>query len=187
MRRLIVTKQSLILHLTFHKKWCWVRLNSICSKISDGTHLTPKYQDYGIPFLSVKDMSDGKISFKSCKKISEDEHKVLYTRCNPEYKDLLLTKVGSTGIPVIVNTKEKFSLFVSVALIKEIQSIVIPEFLVIYFNSSYGKKMSKEKTRGVGNKNLVLDEIKSFLIPLPSISKQEIICKKINIIEEIIS
>ena len=39
-------------------------------------------------------------------------------RCNPEKGDLLITKVGTTGIPVIIDTDRQFSLFVSVALVK---------------------------------------------------------------------
>lgn len=68
--------------------WEWSRLGSILTKLTDGTHSTPKYTQVGIPFLSVKDMSCGTIYFSDTKFISELEHKELYKRCNPEYGDI---------------------------------------------------------------------------------------------------
>ncbi|MDR0424712.1 MAG: hypothetical protein LBH39_04565 [Clostridiales Family XIII bacterium] len=98
--------------------WEWVRLGCVINKLTDGTHSTPKYTESGVPFLSVKDMSDGKLNFSNTKYISPEGHSELYRRCDPERGDILLTKVGTTGIPVLVDTDEVFSLFVSVALLK---------------------------------------------------------------------
>lgn len=98
--------------------WKWVTLGSILNKLTDGTHKTPKYSVDGIKFVSVKDMSNGFLSLENTKFISKEEHQELYTRCNPEKGDILLSKVGTTGVPAIVNTTEQFSLFVSVALLK---------------------------------------------------------------------
>lgn len=74
-----------------------VTIENICNDISDGTHFTPTYVTHGIPFLSVKDLSKGHISFYDCKYISSEEHKKLIKRCNPQFGDVLYTKVGTTG------------------------------------------------------------------------------------------
>ena len=58
--------------------WMWVRLGSVLYKLTDGTHSTPKYTTDGVPFLSVKDISSGKLDFSNCKYISEQEHQELY-------------------------------------------------------------------------------------------------------------
>ena len=100
------------------ENWMWVTLGSILNKLTDGTHKTPKYTSTGVKFVSVKDMSNGFLSLENTKYISEEEHKELYARCNPEKGDLILSKVGTTGVPAIVDTTEPFSLFVSVALLK---------------------------------------------------------------------
>lgn len=39
--------------------WKRVRLGSILTKLTDGTHSTSKYTQAGIPFLSVKDIGCG--------------------------------------------------------------------------------------------------------------------------------
>jgi len=162
------------------KGWEWCRLGGICFQITDGTHYTPRYTPSGIPFLSVKDVAHGKIDFSNCKYISNEEHKELIKRCKPEYEDLLLTKVGTTGIAIIVDTKQEFSIFVSVALIKYPQKFIYPPFLEHLINSPLVKNQSEEETEGVGNKNLVIRKIEKFLIPLPPLSEQKRIVEKVD-------
>ena len=160
--------------------WKWVRLGEVLYKLTDGAHSTPKYTDYGIPFISVKDLSSGNLDFSSCRFITKEEHKVLYNRCNPEYGDILLTKVGTTGIPVIVDTDMEFSLFVSVALLKFNQKKISNIFLKYLINSPLVQIQAKENTRGVGNKNWVMRDISNTLIPLPPLAEQKRIVEKIE-------
>lgn len=167
--------------------WAWARLGSILHKLSDGTHSTPKYSEQGVPFISVKDVSSGKLSFENCKHITLQEHKELYSRCNPELGDILLTKVGTTGIPVIVDTSEEFSLFVSVALLKFNQELLYNHFLVHLINSPLVQKQAEENTRGVGNKNWVMRDIANTLIPIPPIDEQKRIVSRINELFQICS
>ena len=162
------------------ESWKWVRLGEILYKLTDGAHSTPKYTDYGIPFISVKDLSSGNLDFSSCRFITKEEHKVLYNRCNPEYGDILLTKVGTTGIPVIVDTDKEFSLFVSVALLKFNQKKISNIFLKYLINSPLVQIQAKENTRGVGNKNWVMRDISNTLIPLPPLDEQKRIVEKIE-------
>ena len=169
------------------QNWMWTRLGSILHKLSDGTHSTPKYVDEGVPFISVKDVSNGMLSFEHCKHITAEEHKELYSRCNPELGDILLTKVGTTGIPVIVNTSEQFSLFVSVALLKFNQDLLFNEFLIHLINSPLVQKQAEENTRGVGNKNWVMRDIANTLIPIPPIEEQIRIVSKVNELFQICS
>lgn len=160
--------------------WKWVRLGEILYKLTDGAHSTPKYTDYGIPFISVKDLSSGNLDFTSCRFITKEEHKVLYNRCNPEYGDILLTKVGTTGIPIIVDTDKEFSLFVSVSLLKFNQKKISNIFLKYLINSPLVQIQAKENTRGVGNKNWVMRDISNTIIPLPPLAEQKRIVEKIE-------
>ena len=59
------------------ESWEWCRLGDILLKLTDGTHSTPKYTESGVPFISVKDVSAGKLDFSNCKHISEAEHNTL--------------------------------------------------------------------------------------------------------------
>ena len=158
----------------------WVTLGSILNKLTDGTHKTPKYTSTGVRFVSVKDMSNGFLSLENTKFISEEEHKELYARCNPEKGDLILSKVGTTGVPAIVDTAEPFSLFVSVALLKFDCKCIDVEFLYYMLMSPLVQAQATENTRGVGNKNWVLDAIASTMVVLPPLSEQKRIVQKIK-------
>ncbi len=152
--------------------WKWVTLGSILLKLTDGTHKTPKYTESGIKFVSVKDMSSGVLSLENTKFISPEEHEELFSRCDPQKGDMLLSKVGTTGVPAIIDTDEEFSLFVSVALLKYNNSLVDRKFLYYLLQSPLVQLQAAENTRGVGNKNWVLDAIGKTLIVLPPYQEQ---------------
>ena len=162
------------------ENWKWVTLGSILNKLTDGTHKTPKYTTDGIKFVSVKDMSNGVLSLENTKFISEEEHQELYARCNPEKGDILLSKVGTTGVPAIVNTTEQFSLFVSVALLKFDRECIDLKFLYYMLMSPLVQTQATENTRGVGNKNWVLDAIANTTVVLPPLAEQKRIVIKVE-------
>jgi len=162
------------------ENWVWVRLGDILFQLTDGTHSTPKYVEQGIPFLSVKNISSGKISFQDTKFISEDEHLELTKRCKPEKGDILLSKVGTTGIPVLIEDEVEFSIFVSVALLKFPNNLINSKFLLNIIQSPFVQEQAQGNTRGVGNKNWVLTSIANTLIPLPPLTEQQQIVAKLN-------
>ena len=164
------------------KGWEWCRFSSLYLSLTDGTHSTPKYTLSGIPFISVKEMSSGVIDFSNTKYISKEEHQKLSDRCHPQKGDLLLSKVGTTGIPAMVTTDREFSLFVSVALIKLIQCDINREFLVFMIQSPLVQEQAKENTRGVGNKNWVLSAVSKTLMVVPPLEEQGRIKNRLNLI-----
>src|SRR3990170_2801985 len=73
------------------KGWRWVTVGDVATKVTDGTHKTPRYVDNGVPFISVNNISsDGIIDFSDCKFITSEEHEYLYKRCNPEIGDVFV-------------------------------------------------------------------------------------------------
>lgn len=162
------------------ESWKWVRLGELLYKLTDGTHSTPKYTATGVPFISVKDISGGKIDFSNTKFISQEEHESLYKRCDPERDDILLTKVGTTGIPVIVDTNKEFSLFVSVALLKFNTELIYNKYFLYVIKAPVVQIQARENTRGVGNKNWVMRDIANTILPLPPLAEQKLIVAKIE-------
>ena len=155
------------------ESWEWCRLGTILQKLTDGTHSTPKYTARGIPFISVKDISSGKISFERTKFISKTEHELLASRCDPHRDDILLTKVGTTGIPVLVDTDRPFSIFVSVAQLRFSTELLDKFFLLYLLKSPFVQTQCRENTKGVGNKNWVMRDIANTLICIPPLAEQK--------------
>jgi type I restriction enzyme S subunit len=155
-------------------------LEDVCSFITDGTHVTPKYVAKGVPFLSVKDVKETGLLFDNCRYISEEEHRELTKRYKPERGDVLYTKVGTTGIAKAVDVDREFSIFVSVALLKLKHEMITPEYLERVLNSPFCRVQAEDLTQGMANRNLVLKDLKRIELPLPPIEEQKQVTKLIT-------
>lgn len=161
------------------ENWCWCRLGDVADKITDGTHKTPKYVSAGVKFISAKNVYDGKLDFGNCKYISDEEHKELFKRCNPEKNDLLLSKSGSIGTVVLNIYDFEFSLFESLALIKLNQNALSSIYFkyAIQYLCSF---LTGNEIKGVAVKHLPIESIKNLLIPLPPLAVQNAIVAKLE-------
>lgn len=157
--------------------WEWVNVDSICFKVTDGTHFTPCYTKAGIRFVSAKDVVGGKLVFDHCKFISREEHEQLYRRCNPEYHDIVISKSGSIGSVALIDDRGEFSLFESLALLKFDQSLLFPKFLVYALRNACAL-LTADHIRGVAVKHLHLDILRGLEVPLPPLAEQHRIVAK---------
>jgi type I restriction enzyme S subunit len=155
------------------KNWPRKKLNDVCCKITDGTHITPKYVSTGIPFLSVKDIRDSYLDFSDTRFVSEEQHRELTKRSKPEPGDVLYTKVGTVGIAALVETEREFSIFVSVALIKPNHRLIDSIFLTTMLNSTFVKSQAYRRVKGIGVPDLHLVEIRDFDIIVPPMETQK--------------
>ena len=103
--------------------WEWVRLGSLLSIVSDGTHKTPNYVDSGVPFLSVQNISKGYFDLSKIKYITEEEHKKLCERVSPQKDDILICRIGTLGKAIKCTLDIEFSIFVSLGLLRVVESV----------------------------------------------------------------
>ncbi len=165
--------------------WVEYTLQSVCTmKITDGTHKTPTYSDKenGVVFLSAKDITSGEINWENTKYITSELHKELYSRLAPQINDILLAKNGTTGVGALVKEDKVFDIYVTLALLRPNVEIVIPEYLLNIINSPLCKVQFNENLTGIGVPNLHLRDIKDVKIKVPSISEQEIISDKVEML-----
>lgn len=125
-------------YFDFHYSWEQRKLGEVVG-IYDGVHKTPQYQDSGIMFLSVENIT----TLKSEKYISEEAFERDY-KVYPEKGDILMTRIGDVGTTNVVQTKEKVAFYVSLALLKpkEINSY----FLSNAMKTSVFQKGLRERT-----------------------------------------
>lgn len=159
--------------------WKWVRLGEICEKITDGTHKTPKYTNSGVKFVSAKDIYNKELDFSHCKYISENEHRELYKRCNPEYNDLLISKSGSIGTVALNNVKYEFSLFESLALVKYNQKLMLPKFMQ-YAVQCICNNLTASDIKGICVKHLHLNVLSSQILSVPPLAEQKEIVARVE-------
>lgn len=153
--------------------WVWTRLQSITSILTDGTHKTPQYSDDGYIFLSSKNVTSGKIDWDNIMYIPEALHHELYNRLAPKVGDILLAKNGTTGIAAIVDREEVFDIYVSLALIRIVDHIINPLYILCAIGSSYIQDYFNSSLKGIGVPNLHLEHIRKALIPIPPCAEQD--------------
>ena len=84
-------------------------------------HKKPNYVPSGIPFVTVRNLTAGPgISFEKLNYITPEDHDEFIKRANPEPGDVLVSKDGTLGVIRVINTDVKFSIFVSVAMVKPV-------------------------------------------------------------------
>lgn len=148
-------------------------MNELCSIITDGTHQPPKFQDNGIPFIFVSNLVNNTVTYNAEKFISEETYGELYKRTPIEIGDLLLSTVGSYGHVAVVVEDKKFLFQRHIAYLKPKHEIANSFYLHAALLSPDGQRQIEEKVKGIAQKTLNLSEIKTILIPLPSIEEQK--------------
>jgi type I restriction enzyme S subunit len=164
----------------YNSAWPLIRLKEACHRISDGTHFTPQYVKSGIPFISVKDIYHGIVHFEKCKYITVEAHKELIKRCHPEKDDILITKSGTIGRMALVPEKPEFSLFVSVALIKNKKEVIRSKFLRLCLENFLNTISISQDIKGGLLKNFHLEDIRETLVPVVDLNVQDEIVSKIE-------
>lgn len=171
--------------VTNPKGWPKCSLESLCHKVTDGTHQPPKFVPEGIPFLFVSNIVNGFIDFETEKFISEKTFEELTSRTPIEVGDILYSTVGSYGKAVLVDTTKKFSFQRHIAHIKPNTQRIQAEFLLTQLNSNGVKRQADSQARGIAQKTLNLRELKGFEIFLPPHGQQIEFIKRKRKIDEV--
>lgn len=164
-------KDDVILPSIPHE-WEYAQIGDIAWSIKDGPHYSPEYSEEGIPFITGGNVRPAGVDFQSAKRISLDLHKEFCKRCCPEKGDILYTKGGTTGIARVNTYDQEFSVWVHVAVIKFVDS-VLPEYFQHVLNSPLCYQQSQKYTHGVGNQDLGLTRMINIIFPICSIEEQK--------------
>jgi type I restriction enzyme S subunit len=171
---------------TLPKDWVWKSLADVSEKITDGTHHSPKTQhsewDEGrYKYITSKNIKNWGMALSNISYVDEGIHNEIYSRCNPEYQDQLLTKDGAmTGTCCLNELDEPFSLLSSVALIKQNRSLILPKFLNYYLQSHVGQEFLLSDISGAAITRTNLKKLKSTPIPVAPILEQKRIVEKLD-------
>ena len=162
------------------------KLDDLCEFITDGTHQTPEYCDGGgVIFLSSKDVTERKINWDNVKHIPYSLHEKLCKRLNPRKDDILLAKNGTTGVAAIVDRDEVFDVYVSLALLRPLDTIY-PRYLLYAINSPIAKRQFNAGLKGIGVPNLHLGVIRKTVINVADREEQEKICEILDKVATVI-
>ena len=161
-------------------EWKEYKLGDVCEITSSKRIFYSEYEDSGVPFYRSKEIINlfNKQEIATELFISEERYKEIKEKFGvPQKNDILLTSVGSIGIPYLVKENDKFYFKDgNLTWIRNYDARKIdPLFLYIWIISEVGKRTLEILSMGAAQAALTISRLKEAKIFLPSINEQRAI------------
>ena len=152
------------------KGWSVDKLENVCSKITDGSHFSPKEETNGVKMIgTVKNMNEHDFDFDSCKKISdEDYHKLVKNGCKAELGDILLSKDGTMGLSILYQNTVNLVLLSSIAIIKTNENFSNYYLKILLSQKNNLSVLIAGHSSGSALPRIVLKDLKTFQLLIPN-------------------
>lgn len=155
------------------KEWIHEVAEKVCSRVTDGTHDTPKPSENGYYLVTSKDIKEGGINFSQTYLISEDDFNEINRRSKVDSYDVLFSMIGTVGQTAIVKDNYPKFAIKNVGLFKTNNSKVLARWLHYYFGSKFAQFYIKNSTKGTTQKYLPLFSLRSFPITVAPLPEQQ--------------
>lgn len=167
-----------------------IKLGKIAEITSSKRIYMSDYTNYGIPFYRSKEIIDlfNHSTIQNTLYISEQKYEVIKSRFGvPQKGDLLLTSVGTVGIPYLVENDEKFYFKDgNLTWFRYFSTEVKSEFLFYLLQSSNIKKHLINYSKGSSQSALTIETLKEIELVFPPIKYQEITVSTLSAYDDLI-
>jgi type I restriction enzyme S subunit len=164
-----------------------VKLDTVCKKITDGSHFSPKSTIKGYPMASVKNLTNFDINIKECRKISSEDYlKLIKNDCKPLKNDVLVAKDGSYLKSIIVIRKERdIVVLSSIAILRPDLEKINPYYLKYYLlNPESKNRIIQGYTSGSALPRIILRDFKRFDLNLRNLKEQNKIASILSSLDD---
>ena len=139
--------------------------------ITDGPHLTPKFLDSGVPFLSVNNLANNRIDLTDLRFISRDDDYVFSRKCKPRRNDILIGKAASVGKVALVDFDLDFNIWSPIALIR-VGNVFDPRFVYYQLLGPDVASQITLLTNSSSQGNIGMGDIEKLHLLVPEIDEQ---------------
>ena len=132
-----------------------------------------KYQENGVPFVRVSNLSKFELSTNNQQFISEELYETLKSH-QPRIKEILLSKDATPGMAYFLNEEpQKMIVSSGILRLKMDNKQVLPEYLTLVLNSVIVQKQIERDAGGSIINHWRPDQVKATLIPVLKQDKQK--------------
>lgn len=171
-------------------KWESVKLGDYCDITSSKRIFYSEYVNQGVPFFRSKEIIRRfyGVDIDEPLYISSSKYKDIKKRFGvPSENDLLLTSVGTIGIPYIVKSFDEFYFKDgNLTWFKDFNSELYSKFLYYWIISHDGIGIINSLTIGSSQKALTISALKGMKIPLPPLPTQKRIANILSNYDDLI-
>lgn len=159
-------------------EWEKLKLGDVCNISSSKRIFAKEYTKAGIPFYRGKEIIEKSLGNNVSTElfISQKRYEEIKSKFDvPQKGDILLTSVGTLGVPWLVNEDDFYFKDGNLTWLRTTNKL-LNTFLYLWLNSSEAKHQIDTMCIGSTQKALTIDTLKKFEISVPSIQIQEKIC-----------
>ena len=156
--------------------WKECKLGEVCNISSSKRIFAEEYTTEGIPFYRGKEIIEkrNKITISSELFISYERFEEIKTKFSiPKIGDILLTSVGTIGVPWLVNEENFYFKDGNLTWLRCNNKFIHSPFLYYWLESDYSKNQINAKCIGSTQKALTIDTLCKFEITLPPLATQQ--------------
>lgn len=171
-------------------KWNSGKIGDHCEITSSKRIFLSDYVGSGIPFWRSKEVIEQECGIVSSESlyISFDKYNEIKNRCGvPQIGDMLLTSVGTIGVPYIVKNNDPFYFKDgNLTWFRNFSDTLSSHYLYYWIKSNIGHQTLKNLTIGSSQKALTIDALKKVEIPLPDVETQHRIASILSAYDDLI-
>jgi type I restriction enzyme S subunit len=170
-------------------EWQKCVLGDICDITSSKRIFAHEYCTSGVPFYRGKEIIEKQAGKTISNEFFIDEQRYVEIENKhgvPKIGDLLLTSVGTLGVPYVVQDERFYFKDGNLTWFKNFRNTT-SKYIYYWFLSPNGKQQIDSKCIGSTQKALTIDALLNFDIEFPSIDEQQIIVDTLTAFDSKIS
>jgi type I restriction enzyme S subunit len=139
--------------------------------VRDGTHASPKPSETGYPLVTSRHITSGELSLDGTYLISEAEFLDISKRSKVDHLDVLLTMIGTVGIPALVLSESTNFAIKNIGLFKTSKRPDFSAYIYLLLKSKEMQNYLHARMAGTTQKYLSLKALREIAIiePTPEI------------------
>lgn len=144
-----------------------IKLSGEIMDVRDGTHDSPKRSDVGYPLVTSKHITTGVLALKDAYLISEEDYLKIKKRSNVSCGDILLTMIGTVGIPYLISQRSINFAIKNVGLFRTSEQPLIRNYFFLLLKSDHMQGYLDARMAGTTQKYLSLKSLRTIEVLLP--------------------
>jgi len=160
--------------VTNPKGWPVAAIGDCCSRVTVGIVVKPAsyYVVSGIPAIRSLNIGANRIVAENLVYFSEQDNFGALKKTILRAGDVVAVRSGQPGKAAVIPPELHGSNAIDVLIASTNQSVLLPEYLAFFLNSSAGKKLVLTEQRGQVQKHLNVKQLSEAQLPLPPLSEQ---------------
>jgi type I restriction enzyme S subunit len=163
-------------------------IGEVCS-VGDGAHTKVTRQNFGVPYLTSKNIGSGFLKLDDVDFISEEDFEKLFPKNSKATRrlkpgDVLIGIIGTFGNAYRYKEIDHFGVSSSVAILRSNQSVLNPNFLFYVVTSNSFKQAHLAYKSGSVQGYTNIPTIKCLPIPLPPLPEQKAIAHILGTLDD---